>query len=1228
MAEQPLKNGARVEVVGKNVQGTVAFVGTTHFSSGKWVGVVLDEAKGKNNGNVQGKAYFQCKDNHGIFVRQSQLLLLDDDTSELGAGEGAASNTSKVEEFQTPTTGTEEKKSRLSRIPTSDLPSPREEIVRTPGSKRSSFIETNFVETISYSPGAGGLEERVTNLQNLQEIEALRAEVKDYTEKLATLKGKRLQDKEKLKEAEKMKIQFLQLLEFKTKIMESQSELQRELQKARQDAQDAINEKEQHAEEMADLAESVEMATLDREMAEEKSETLQAELDQTKEKLEELQLDFEILKNEISEKGRDGAASNYHTKQLEQQNERLREALVKLRDLSAHDKQEQHRFQRECDQQKSELTELNRTKEKLSAQIETYEKQIVDLQEQVDAALGAEEMVEQLAERNLNLEEKLVELQDSVSDLEMLHEMNEELHENARETEMELREEVDLANGRSRELVRQMEGAHETIADFEQTIQKFRVLTESLKEHNKELVDRLQVATNMAVAPSTDLFDFKIKFEETKAHAKAVDMELRRIEVQQANQHTNFLRSFMSDEFLARGGDHDALLVLLLLPRIVWKAEILVNQVREKYPLPNTITSETVLKDHAVEQHSFSNHFIYLLYCMQNLLHQFISALNSCSVELFLKFGTLYPELAVQEKAIDFYIDLLKKDQLDENIILEPLEKSLAFFQHLYGIHLNDERVDCSLLMLFHTKLGGVACDGISLELQRLQILLQAGEESSEMGSLYKELESYNNELKQLTKKMRRRLPQEGKPNSNSFEKEVKVQLLECNLHIGRILQTLREFGQAVVQHALVSEGTRGLTNQKLKELAHQASDKVYGKEDSGPIDCLRQSMTILIENLTKLSTRMQGGEFDFDGTPEAVPAPPIQIRAETIKSELKDIQNLKLRLESKEVDLVEAKKHLKIKSEELSELSVRKDLLEKKVETGSKESEGKVHELENKLKEVTKLYRKKEKEFEETMDHLQADIDALENERGELKEKLKLISKKALFENITKTTALVGSPTSPTVPSLTGSVINARDSPMLVQQIGSLKAALDNVLDENNRLKARLIKNQLASLPPIQIPRKTAEVNENVPEDKRLDDLCAKTKHLLTGLKKLSVSATVVDISKRKPGLIPTLDKSSPTQHVVQHLSQVNEFQKNAAKLQVEVTNFLATQHMGGSAKTDFSDFPTPEFSKVLQENQQLLQPVGRIYMPSDKTSGKQIIPVILDPQGLKRLHQLLSSH
>lgn len=72
-SSRAVKVGSMVEVIGKGQRGTVAYIGNTLFASGKWVGVILDEAKGKNDGTVQGKRYFTCQENHGIFVRQSQV---------------------------------------------------------------------------------------------------------------------------------------------------------------------------------------------------------------------------------------------------------------------------------------------------------------------------------------------------------------------------------------------------------------------------------------------------------------------------------------------------------------------------------------------------------------------------------------------------------------------------------------------------------------------------------------------------------------------------------------------------------------------------------------------------------------------------------------------------------------------------------------------------------------------------------------------------------------------------------------------------------------------------------------------------------------------------------------------------------------------------------------------------------------------------------------------------
>lgn len=67
----------------------------------------------------------------------------------------------------------------------------------------------------------------------VQEEEALRGQVKDLEEKLETLKMKRTEDKAKLKELEKHKIQLEQLQEWKTKMQEQQAELQKQLKEAK-----------------------------------------------------------------------------------------------------------------------------------------------------------------------------------------------------------------------------------------------------------------------------------------------------------------------------------------------------------------------------------------------------------------------------------------------------------------------------------------------------------------------------------------------------------------------------------------------------------------------------------------------------------------------------------------------------------------------------------------------------------------------------------------------------------------------------------------------------------------------------------------------------------------------------------------------------------------------------------------------------------------------------------
>lgn len=70
----------------------------------------------------------------------------------------------------------------------------------------------------------------------------MKLELKDYREKLAILTQRRSEDKEKLKEAEKLKIQNSQLEEYKKKMQEQAADLQRQLTQAKKEKGDVSGE--------------------------------------------------------------------------------------------------------------------------------------------------------------------------------------------------------------------------------------------------------------------------------------------------------------------------------------------------------------------------------------------------------------------------------------------------------------------------------------------------------------------------------------------------------------------------------------------------------------------------------------------------------------------------------------------------------------------------------------------------------------------------------------------------------------------------------------------------------------------------------------------------------------------------------------------------------------------------------------------------------------------------
>lgn len=1224
---KPPKIGSIVEVTGKGQRGTVAYIGATLFASGKWVGVILDDAKGKNDGTVQGKRYFTCEENHGIFVRQSQLQVVEDGSSATSP-DTPESTTSKIPRQkdipETPRT-TKQTPASVKKASRESLASSLSgDVSEASLSSHQGALAAPVMPQPGGSPAAAAAPATPSKVEpavSKQEEESMRAQVKDLEEKLETLKMKRTEDKAKLKELEKYKIQLEQLQEWKNKMQEQQAELQKQLKEAKKDAREAQEAKDHYMEEMSDTADAIEMATLDKEMAEERAESLQVEVDTMKEKVEELSMDLEIIRHEISEKGSDGAASSYHVKQLEEQNGRLKEALVRMRDLSTSEKQEHVKLQKQMEKKNTELETLRTQKEKLQDEVKQAEATIDELKEQVDAALGSEEMVETLTERNLDLEEKVRELRETVTDLEAINEMNDELQENGRETEMELREQVDLSSAKVREAEKRVEAAQETVADYQQTISKYRDLTASLQDANRELISQQNANAEQVQQPPAELFDFKIKFAETKAYAKAIEMELRKMEVSQSNRQVSLLTAFMPDSFLRHGGDHDCILVLLLIPRLICKAELISKQAQEKFDLNGNVAPVTGLRGPPGEQRSFASGLVYSLSLLQATLHKYEQALNTCSVEVFKRMGTLYSEMSFHERSLDYFIDLLHKDQLDETVQVEPLTKAIKYYQQLYSVHLSDHTEDCTVQLADHIKFTQNVLDCMGVEVARLRAFLAAGQESSSLAVLLKDLDTSCSDVKQFCKKIRRRMPGTdvvGVPAALNFGPQVSESLTECRRQQTRVVAVLQEVAAAGAQMIAPLAEQEGLNALKLEDIACKAVEQVYGSHGLNGPECLRQSCSSVITTMNKMATAMQEGEYDAD-KPQGK-TPPVETRASTVRAEMTDAEGLGVKLEDRETVIKEVKKSLKIKGEELSEANVRLSLLEKKLDTSTKDADERVEKIQTKLDENLALLKKKEKEFEETMDALQADIDQLEAEKAELKQRISNQSKMTI-EGLRAPPAsgiasIVQGSAGGLPPSL-GGPVQVVDSPLLRQQVETQRLGIKHLKNENNRLKAEKMRAQLASLPPLCPPRlPQASKESSMPPEGLNTGIYRRTDQLLATLLKLSSEVKVVDITGKTT--------VSAGAQLMEQTARLQNLSDALDKLKGEVAEHVVSNQFGAKAYSDFATFPVSSFVKAKEEKQGGTVFVGRVAIPCTR-GQEQVHRLVLSQQQLQKVHRLL---
>ncbi|KAG1848525.1 dynein associated protein-domain-containing protein [Suillus subalutaceus] len=1172
--------GALVEVSAG--RGIVRFSGATSFSSGKWIGIELHEPKGKNDGSLQGLTYFSCKPNHGVFVRPSQVKVINAEpepqppktqvartvmshqrTPSTGVsraaslrsnGASGSSSRSSSPVKATPSASTSASavaSPRTSRLtapssPAKRIPSltlkPRRSFPRQPSAESSvpqspalqtpkigssssqealvqvqrtssplalppqnaalepppppSPVAHTFLQPpapIDSSPSLNGTKlapspsiSRVPSHEPTSPI--TRTEDSAMHAKIRVLEAKRADDARHIRELETRLADAESFVALRPKLQAKLQSLQSELiatKRALADAEQLASLGETRG---ADSQEQLEMAMLDKEVAEEKAELAEQELEEVKERLAHVEVELGVMKEggALGEDGDSNTKTSLAYIQLEKQNERLKEALIRLRDMSQETEQEQRRRIAEMEKDITSIDDLQGQYEQTLIKLSNAETQISSLQQQLDDALGAEDLLVQLTERNLSLSEKIEEQRITIEDLEALKELTDELEENHVQVERELRDEILEREKDLREEKVRVGLLEDIVSDADGTIARFREVVADMQgelDFMRSATQTAQHESATAAHQTATMMSLNLKLQSSAAknQAKAVDLEIKKLEARERGELLGIVQPYLPQQYVE--SDSDATSCYLFFARLGYKTDLINTIVGLAHGLPdslNGVVSETLVGICEMRGRAAS---------FSTLCKRFASILRRCDPT---------------SKRIDLHIDLLRRDEFREMEFVTDVLKMLAQFDHLAETYFDGFEQDLGerelgYALSFDHDLDAFAAS-IGLTKTSVAVILNDEDVVLDMGGYDPEEELIEPLQKLLEQCKSAKLAQQVIP------------------HLSDARSAKAPFQLATV-----------LSYAKQTAMTTVAKDM---KPGTSCFEAVGEAIAQLSAECNKL--------LPLAMEPESSPAPPPWVlRIEEIRASMAINAEAERKAAQLQEEIQGLVRSLKTKDQTIQESVVKIEHMERRMEAAKKQADT-IGDLEIELSKA----RKQERAYEEAMEQLQADLDTFEQDNAKLK---------VLVAGSERQAAGAQPVDSENVP-MEGNV----ETSHLLEQIEALRGTVRFLRTENSYLKGQDLLKEIQALP--HLPEPTSRVRtppldpsghsdtdesdtELPPAPPTIRSLATETKVLYRDVIKFSSSPRVVDLSalhaKRaesdcKGGKMWMRKKASPAQQVL----------------------------------------------------------------------------------------------
>jgi dynactin 1 len=282
-------------------------------------------------------------------------------------------------------------------------------------------------------------------------------------------------------------------------------------------------------------------------------------------------------------------------------------------------------------------------------------------------------MIEELAQKNADLGDRVEELTIANEELEGLQQVNDEIELDHVEYEKQMQQELDDKDALLARHARHLREQAEINEENEYTIARYKEIVKTLQSDLEDIRTSHQILGAEAEDTSTRsraMLDVNLKLQASarKSQANHLDMELRKLDAQEATELLKIVKPFLPEGYLKC---QDSVSALLRVRRVGFKAHLLHESVKERM---NSKTSAG-----GYDEDTFAAvEILDRLTWVEGMSRRFVNHISAASVEQFGKFeGALY-DLEPVERALTGWIDGLRGDELKERQCATELQRYVA----------------------------------------------------------------------------------------------------------------------------------------------------------------------------------------------------------------------------------------------------------------------------------------------------------------------------------------------------------------------------------------------------------------------------------------------------------------------------------------------------------------------------------------------------------------------